>query len=58
MAEHDHEHGECLCGGDPLADHEVTNDCDLPAALGGVQGDRKPRQPKRRSDKTAVGNAD
>ena len=54
MSEDEHEEG-CLCGQHPLAKHEVTEDHDLPAARGGVQGDRKPR---RRSDKVSVGEGD
>jgi hypothetical protein len=57
MTPDEHEEG-CLCGCEPLGDHEITPDHDLPATHGGVQGDRKPRLPKRRSDKTAVGEGD
>jgi len=57
MTHPEHEDG-CLCDCEPLADHEITADHDLPAVLGGVQGDRKPRMRKRRSDKTAVGEGD
>jgi hypothetical protein len=57
MPEHDeHEHVDgCLCGADH-AEHEVTPDHELPAARGGVEGDRKPR--KRRPTKTAVKERD
>lgn len=59
MPEHDEhcceEHLDgCLCHA-PVADHEATADHELPAAHGGVQGDRKPR---RRADKMAVGEGD
>jgi hypothetical protein len=41
--EHDHDAVDgCLCG-HPRAEHEATEDHDLPAAVGGVQGDRAPR---------------
>lgn len=60
MPEHDeHELVDgCLCGCEPLGDHEATDDHELPAVIGGVQGDRKPRQPKRLSDRAAVGEGD
>jgi hypothetical protein len=43
--EREHPDG-CLCHA-PVADHEATADHELPAATGGVQGDRKPRKPRR-----------
>jgi hypothetical protein len=50
--EHDHDAVDgCLCGHDH-AEHEPTPDHDLPAAKGGVQGDKAPR--KRRATKTSV----
>jgi hypothetical protein len=56
MPEHDeHEHVDgCLCGLDH-SEHDATPDDDLPAAIGGVQGDPKPRIRRRKSDRTAVG---
>ena len=39
----DHVEG-CLCGtGHRVLEHEATADADLPAAMGGVRGDRPPR---------------
>lgn len=58
MPEHDEHCSEpdgCLCHA-PVADHEATADHDLPAAKGGVVGDRAPR--KRKTDKAAVGEGD
>lgn len=46
MSDTDHDaHDGCLCGCDH-AEHEATPDHELPAAQGGVQGDRKPRRKK------------
>jgi hypothetical protein len=44
----DDEHADgCLCGtGGAVQDHEATGDEHLPAATGGVQGDRAPRRPR------------
>jgi hypothetical protein len=52
MTEDDHDARDgCLCGADH-AEHEVTPDHELPAATGGVQGDKKPRlrKPARKDD--------
>jgi hypothetical protein len=50
MTERDHEeHDGCLCGCDH-SEHELTPDIDLPAAVGGVQGDAKPRKPRRKKE--------
>lgn len=52
MSDTDHDaHDGCLCGCDH-AEHEATPDHELPAAQGGVQGDKKPRRPK--ADRTRV----
>jgi hypothetical protein len=53
MPEHDeHEHVDgCLCG-HPQEEHEATPDHELPAAQGGVQGDRKPR--RKKTDRASV----
>lgn len=52
--ERDHDQIDgCLCGLDH-AEHEVTEDHDLPAAVGGVQGDRKPRKPRCKGTRTSV----
>lgn len=41
----DDEHADgCMCGAQPVTDHEATHDNELPAATGGVQGDRVPRR--------------
>lgn len=46
-AHDDHEHADgCLCGHD-LVEQESTLDRDLPPAAGGVQGDPKPRRPRK-----------
>jgi hypothetical protein len=38
------EHADgCLCGADPVSQHELTQDHQLPAATGGVVGDRAKR---------------
>lgn len=53
--EHDHDaHDGCLCD-HPHAEHEATPDHELPAAKGGVQGDKRPRKPK--TDRTSVEEA-
>jgi hypothetical protein len=43
--EHEHPDG-CLCHA-PVAEHEATGDEHLPEAVGGVQGDPKPRRPRK-----------
>jgi hypothetical protein len=49
---HDHDGPDgCLCG-HPQEEHEATPDHELPAAKGGVQGDRGPR--KRRATRTSI----
>lgn len=54
MTEDEHDKADgCRCGCEPLADHEATEDHDLPEALGGVEGDKKPR--RRRPTRTSVG---
>jgi hypothetical protein len=55
MSDDDHEHKDgCLCGV-PHDEREKTDDCDLPAAVGGVEGDTKRRvQPRRKSDRNAL----
>ena len=51
MPDDEHEHADgCLCGLDH-SEHEPTLDHDLPPAVGGVQGERKPR---RRPTRTSV----
>ena len=41
---HEHEHDDgCLCH-NPVGEHEATRDHELPAARGGIEGDRKPRR--------------
>lgn len=53
MSDTDHDaHDGCLCGCDH-AEHEVTPDHELPAAQGGVQGDKKPRR-RPKADRTRV----
>lgn len=48
--DHDHEHEDgCLCDTDH-AEHVLTKDVELPAAQGGVQGDRKPKAPAKPRD--------
>lgn len=52
MSDHPDEHVDgCLCDCDH-AEHEATEDHNLPAAVGGVQGDRKPR--RRKATRTAL----
>lgn len=53
MSDHDkHEHADgCLCDCDH-GTHEATEDHDLPEAIGGVEGDKKPR--RRRPTRTSV----
>ena len=47
--EPEHDDG-CLCHA-PVAEHEATGDHELPEATGGVQGDPKPRKPRRLATK-------
>lgn len=52
MSDDDHEHKDgCLCGV-PHDEREKTDDCDLPAAVGGVEGDTKAK--RRKGTRTAV----
>lgn len=52
MAEQDHDEKDgCLCGCD-LNEREHTADHDLPAAVGGVEGDTKVK--RRKATRTAV----
>jgi hypothetical protein len=54
MADDKHDPNEidgCLCG-HAHSEHNTTEDHDLPAAVGGVQGDAK--RPRRKATRTAV----
>jgi hypothetical protein len=51
-ARDDHDHADgCLCGHDH-GEQDATQDQDLPAATGGVEGERKPR--RRKGTRAAV----